>query len=367
MSDNATDTAATKVGTAAKSQSSNALIVQNYALSVQAQPSVDLSGTVNLAKYQTGINTALGKAKDSATLYLDTTLPKAIVTIANIDAYFQTQNALAQALAPNTDAQTAIALLKAVQEQAVDFKRDASAVTTDLQSLRGQFSSSSADLNQFARDLAIAVDGDNGVLSEISNELSSIDSKIDGCIAGIVLSGLAIVGGVIMIGVGALAEAVTGGLATALVVGGIAVTVAGIGGEVGSSVALAGLLDAKSDLLTTRSRLNAETTLAAGLGSGLNSLSTSAANAATAAQGMANAWGLLGDDLDSLVTALINGQTTSNALRLLFATAAQGDVKTVQGDVVVIRGQLAGVQTTVNPSLTASQVVREQIAAAQNA
>lgn len=361
------ETVAPEVGTAAKAQSSNALIVQNYALSIEAQPFVDLGGYAGLATYQDGINKALTDAKDSGRLYLNTTLPKAIVTIANIDAYFQTQNALTQALAPGTDAQTAIALLKAVQEQAVDFRTQATGVTTDLQDLRDRFSRSSASLSQYAKDLSIAVDGDNGVLDSISKELSTIDSKIDGAITGIVLSGLAIVGGIILIGVGALAEAVTGGLATALVVGGIAVTVAGVGGEVGSSIALAKLLDAKSGLLNERARLNSETTLAAGLSSGLGGLSTSAGNAATAAQGMANAWNLLGDDLDSLISDLTKGQTTVDALRQLFTIAAQGAVKTVQGDVVVIRGQLSGVQTTVNPSISAAQVVRNQIAAAQGA
>lgn len=361
------DSSAANVGTSAKAQSSNALIVQNYALSVQAQPVVDLAGYEGLAKYQTEINKALGDAKDSAHLYLNTTLPKAIVTIANIDSYFQTQNALAEALAPGTDKETAIALLKAVQEEATDFHKQAVSVTGDMQDLRDRFSRGSADLSRSAKDLSIAVDGDNGVLASISDQLSDIDGKIAGAITGVVLSGLAVAGGIIMIGVGALAEAVTGGLATALVVGGIAVTAAGIGGEVGASIALSGLLDAKSGLLTQRARLNAETTLAAGLSSGLGGLSSAAGNAAVATQGMANAWNLLGDDLTNLIGDLTKGQTTSDALRRLFATAAQGVVRTVQGDVVVIRGQLAGVQTTVDTKVSAGQLVRNQIAVLQNA
>lgn len=360
------DTAAASVGTAAKSQSSNALIVQNYALSVQAQPTVDLGGYSGLAQYQTEINKALGDAKDSAKHYLNVVLPKAIVTISDIDSYFQTQNALTQAVAPGTDAKTAIMLLKAVQDQATEFHTQATGVTTDLQRLRDQFSLSSAALSKGAHDLSIAVDGDNGVLASISSQLSDIDGKIDGAITGVVLSGLAIVGGVILIGVGALAEAVTGGLATALVVGGIAVTAAGIGGEVGSSITLANLLDLKSNLLSERSRLNAETTLAAGLSSGLSGLSTSANSAATAAQGMANAWGLLGADLDNLIGDLQKGQTTVDALRLLFATAAQGEVQTVQGDVKIIRSQLAGVNPTVDTSVTAGALIRRQLNTAQD-
>lgn len=359
------DTAAASVGTAAKAQSSNALIVQNYALSVLAQPTVDLGGYSGLVQYQTEINKALGDAKDSAHNYLNVVLPKAIVTISDIDSYFQTQVALTQAVAPGTDAQTAIALLKAVQDQSTEFQAQAAGVTTDLQKLREQFGRSSADLSKGAHDLSIAVDGDNGVLASISSQLSDIDGKIDGAITGVVLSGLAIVGGIIMVGVGALAEAVTGGLATALVVGGIAVTAAGIGGEVGSSITLANLLDLKGNLLSERARLNAETTLAAGLSSGLSGLSASASAAATAAQSMANAWSLLGGDLGNLITDLQKGQTTVDALRLLFATAAQGEVKVVQDDVKVIRNQLAGVNPTVDTSVTAGTLIRRQLATAQ--
>jgi hypothetical protein len=356
--------AATAVDTAAKGQSSNALIVQNYCLTALSQPNVDLGGSAGLIKYQDEINKALGGAKDSAHKYLNVVLPQAIVTIANIDAYFATQNALAEALQPNTPAQTAIALLSAVQEQATTFKTQAAGVTGDLQALRDQFNRTSADMSKSASDLSIAVDGDNGVLKSISSQLSDIDGKINGAITGVVLSSLAIVGGVIMIGVGALAEAVTGGLATALIIGGIAVAAVGVGGEVGSSIMLAKLLDMKSGLLNEQARLNSEVTLAAGLSSGLKGLSSSAGNAATAAQGMANAWSLLGDDLGNLINDLNSGKTTVDALRTLFTIAAQGQVKVVQGDVATIRGQLAGVNPTVDTSMTAGALVRQQIAKA---
>jgi non-hemolytic enterotoxin B/C len=367
MPDNDTSQAAGAVGTAAKSQSSNALIVQNFALSVQAQPSVDLHSHTGLMQYQTEINKALSDAKESAKTYLNTVLPNAITTIANIEAYFECQNALAVALAPGTSAQAAIVLLKTVQEQATEFHTQAVGVTGGMQGLRDQFSRSSADLSQSATDLSIAVEGDDGQLALITGELSDIDGKIAGAITGVVLSGLAVVGGIIMIAVGSLAELATAGASTALVVGGVAVTAAGVGGEVGASLELASLLDLKGDLLTTRARLHAETTLAAGLSSGLGALSASAASAAAATQGMANAWSLLGDDLGNLTSDLIKGQTTVDALRLLFTTAAQGVAKTVQGDAVIIRGQLAGAPTTVDPKISAGQLVRNQAAALQAA
>jgi len=359
------DNATQSTGTAAQVQSANALIVQSYALSVQAQPNVDLSAAAGLVQYQTDINKYLGAAKDNARTYLNVVLPHAIETISDIDAYFQTQNALAEALAPGTDVQLALALLGAVQDQATDFRGKAVAVTQEIQDVRDGFSRNSADLGKSAQDLAVAVDGDNGVLASISGQLSDIDGKMAGAITGVVVSGFAVAGGIIMIGIGALAEAVTGGLATALIVGGLAVTAAGIGGEVGASIALAKLVELKSDLLRQQAALQAETTLAAGLSSGLGSLASSAAGAATAAQGMANAWSLLGNDLGTLITDLSKGRTTVDAYRLLFGTAAKGAVKTVQGDVTIIRNQLAGVQTKVDPGVSVTELARRQLAVAQ--
>ncbi|MFI8462007.1 HBL/NHE enterotoxin family protein [Kitasatospora sp. NPDC085464] len=361
------DVTASKVSTPARGHAGNALIVQGYALSMQQQPLVNLSGFANLAPSEESINKTLTNAKGSAQHYLNVVLPKAIVTIANISAYFETQNALAEALTPGTDAQTAIALLAAVEGQATDFRDQARAVTDDMESLRDDFNRHSAAMSRSSDDLAVVVNGDKGVLKNIVDQLADIDGKIAGAITGVVLSGLGIAGGVIMVGVGALAEAVTGGLATALVVGGLGVTAAAIGGEVASSVVLAGLLDAKSKMLRDQAQLNAETTLAAGLSSGLQTLSSSAAAAATATQNMTNAWNLLGTDLNNLAGTLGRGKTTVDKVRQLFATAAQGGVRTVQSDVTVIRSQLAGVTPVVATAVRPGDLVRSQIAELQHA
>ncbi|MEE1821637.1 HBL/NHE enterotoxin family protein [Streptomyces sp. BE20] len=357
---------ASTVSTSARSQAGNALIVQGYALSVQQQPTVDLGASKRLAPLQNGINQALTGAKDGAQDYLNVVLPKTIVTIADISAYFETQDALAQALGPDTDAQTAVSLLMAVQERATDFHGRAVAVTHDIQGLRERFSRSSAALSRSSTELAVAVDGDDGILKDLGGQLAGLDGKIEGAISGVVLSALTVAGGVIMVGVGALATAVTGGLATALVVGGLAVTAVGIGGEVTSSVLLAQLLDQKSRLITERSRLEAETTLAASLSSGLRTMSSSTASAAAATQNMANAWGLLGDDLDNLAKDLVKGRTDVDIVRRLFTTAAQGAVRTVQGDVAVIRGQLTGVRPVVDPRTAPGDLVRNQLAELQH-
>ncbi|MEV6909755.1 HBL/NHE enterotoxin family protein [Amycolatopsis sp. NPDC051071] len=359
-----TTTAITKAVGAAKEHASNAVVVQSYALSAMNQPNVDFHEFKKLLPLQVKINNSVGVAKDSAHLYLNTVLPQAIKTIADIELYFQLHNALADSLQPGTSAQQAIALLKIVQEQAVEFQGQAGAVATQLQTLRDGFTTNSAAFNEYSRDLAAIVDGDHGVLKSLDDQLSGIDGKIGGAITGVVLSGLAIAGGVLMVGVGALAEPVTGGLSTALIIGGVAVAAAGIGGEVAASLTLAKLLDLKSNLLQEKAKLKAETTLAAGLRSGLGNLATAASSAATATQGMVNAWSLLGDDLGGLAKDVQKGQTTVDGLRLLFTHAAENAVKTTQQDIAIIKGQLTGVRTSVDTKATPGDLIRSHVAAA---
>lgn len=346
------------VGTTARDQSAKAMIVQNHALSVLSQPNVDFRGFDTLLPMQDKMNKGIGAAKDTANRYLDVVLPKVIDTVSNIDSYFGTHNAVADALVPGTDKQTAISVLRAVQEQAQEFQRQASAVVTDLQGLRDAFARNSSDFHTFSQELTVTVKADTGMLASIEKDLSGIDSKIGGAIAGVVLSGLAVAGGVIMVGVGALATVVTGGAATALVVGGVALTAVGVGGEVGASIALAKLLDMKSNLLREKAKLNVQVAFASGLASGMDGLAGSATSASSATQDMANAWTLLDNDLGDMVTSLKKGQVESDAVRTLFATAAQNAGKTVRADVDVIRKQLTGARTTVDTTKTAGELIR---------
>ncbi len=359
-----TTTSIKKAGDAAKEHASNAVIVQSYALSAMSQPNVDFSDFKKLLPLQTKINNGLGAAKDSAHLYLNTVLPLAISTISDIELYFQLHDALADSLAPGTSVQQAISLLKVVQDQAVEYQGQAKAVASRLQTLRDGFTASSSAFNGYSQELATIVDGDHGVLKSLDDQLDSIDGKIGGAITGVVLSGLAIAGGVLMVGVGALAEPVTGGLSTALVVGGVAVAAAGVGGEVASSLTLAKLLDLKSNLVREKAKLKAETTLAAGLRSGLGNLATAASGAATATQGMVNAWSLLGDDLGGLAKDVQKGQTTVDALRLLFTHAAENAVKTTQQDIVIIKTQLTGARTSVDTKTKPGDLIRAHVRAA---
>ncbi|HHI92325.1 MAG TPA: hypothetical protein ENK04_02250 [Gammaproteobacteria bacterium] len=357
--------AAKDINIANKEQSSQALIIQAYANSVNEQPNVDFSGEPHLATYQTQINTGLATAQGHAKKYLNSIKPSIIQNIANIGNYYALNSAVATTLPEGSTEAKWIENLSELQTQSAQYQKDANVIVTSLQNLHDNLTTDAASFAKTVSDLNAAVNGDNGVLASDNKELSSIQGKIDGAIAGIVTSGLAIVGGGVMIAVGGITDFVTAGTTTPLVVGGIGVVIAGVGGEVASAITLKNLNDEKAKLLTEKSTLTAEVKLATGVSSSYQSLATQVKNAVDAATQMENAWEFLSSDLGSMITDLKNGIQNAGQIRTLFLTATNTEIKTVITDIDTIKGQMAGVTTIVAKQ---GQTVGEAlVAAAQTA
>ena len=242
--------------------------------------------------------------------------------------------------------------LGALQEQATSYQQSAGTILTQLNTFHAGLNADTANFTTYVSQLNAAVNGDNGVLAGISDELGSIQSKIDGAIAGIVLSGLAIVGGVFMTAVGGIADFVTAGTSTPLVVGGIAIIAAGVGGEVASAIVLKNLNDEKASLLQQKSTLTSEVNLATGMSTSIGSLKDQAAAAVQAATQMENAWNSLSSDLGNLSSDLQNGITSTDAIRTMFLTAANSITQTVIADTNTIKQQMSGVNASVAPANT---------------
>lgn len=349
--------ATSAVDTSVKAHSQQALIVQGYALSVLQQPHVDFAGFVQLKPRQDEINGGIDRAKTHAKTYLDTILPALIGQIANVDAYFNVQDAIPKALSTSSDPKTAIRFMKIAAERSRQYQTDAEGLVAQLQKLRTDLSSDSAAFAGFVANLNAAVEGDQGVLASIDKQLSSIDGKIAGAISGTVLSGLAIFGGAFLIVLGAATEIFTGGASTAAIAGGVGLLATGIGGEVASAITLAKLIDLKSDLIGRKAKLKAEVALASTISSGFNSLSEGAAGAAAATQLMANAWSGLGDHLGNLIVDLEQGAVGDADIRALFQAAAAGDVADVRRDVGVIKQQLTGAGTVVDVKTPVARLI----------
>ncbi|NHQ90803.1 HBL/NHE enterotoxin family protein [Janthinobacterium lividum] len=353
--------AAQGISTANKAQCSQALLIQTYANSINEQPSVDFSGDANLLKYQSQINDGLGQAQTHATAYLNVIQPSIIANIANIGNYYALNNAVLTALPTGSTEAQWIATLTALQQQSQQYQTAANGVVSALQTLHDNLTTDSASFATTVSDLNAAVNGDNGVLSSINSQLGTIQGQIDGAIAGTVLSGLAIVGGTFMVVVGGVADFVTAGTSTPLVVAGVAVVAAGIGGEVASAITLKNLNDEKATLLGQEASLTAEVKLATGISSGYASLSNQVQAAVQSATQMENAWEFLSSDLGSLIGDLQQGIQNTDTIRTLFLTAANTEMQAVTTDITTIKGQMTGVTSIVAPK---GQTVGEAAVAA---
>lgn len=353
--------AAQQMGAANTAQVSQALIIQTYANSVNEQPPVDFSADPNLDPYQTQINTGLTAAQGHANNYLTAIQPSIIDNLTNIENYYALNNAVPAALPAGSTPDQWNASLAVLQSQATTYQTAANGVLTTLQTLQSNLNTDAASFAGTVSDLNTAVNGDDGVLASVRTELNSIQGKIDGAIAGIVTSGFLIVGGGFMIAVGSVADFVTAGTSTPLVVGGIGVLAAGTAGEVGSAVMLGTLNDQKARLLQETASLTAEVQLALGISSAYQSLSAQVTAAVTAATQMESAWSFLSGDIGNMISDLNSGSLSTGEIRTLFLTAANTAVQTVLTDSNIIKGQMAGVTTIVAPP---GQTVGQALAAA---
>lgn len=355
-------TGATAMNTANTGQIGAGLVVQTYCNGILAQPKVDFSKEVSLKKLEEEINDGLATAQGHANTYLNTLQPEIITNMGNIGNYFQLNKALPATLpAGSTEAQWT-AELNAVLQVSQSYQRDAAKVVKDIEDFHAQLSTDAQDFHRIVTDLNSTVDGDNGVLAGLEGELHKINSEIGGAIAGAVVSGLAIIGGAFMICVGAIAEFVTAGTSTSLVLAGAGIVVGGVAGEVGSVAAIVALNHQKSSVLQEESQLKEEVKLASGVSTNYTALVAQVETAMEAATAMENAWNSLVADLGGLITDLENGVLSADEVRTLFINAANAEIGTVLTDIATIKTQMASVQVKkASNDQTLNQLMNDQL------
>ena len=324
---------------------SQALVLQGHANLIDQQSTINLQGFENLKKYETDINGAIGSAKTHANTYINLILPKMIGSTTNIDSYFNLQNALGVALRPGISTADATKLIGTVEDQATQFKSDANDIANQLHTLNIELNGDAANFKTFVTNMNTAVNGDNGVMDSIDHQMGTLDATIAGASAGIALAGLTVVAGGLMVATGAVAELITAGTSTTLVVAGVGVAAVGVAGGVAAGITLANALDAKGNLISKKSSLEAEVAYALGIKGNFSAIAQSCIDGSKAAGEMANAWDLMGGHLKNLIGDLESGRTNTDAVRTLFLSAAQGDVKDILSDNSIIQRQLAGVQS----------------------
>jgi len=347
---NSTIQGATQMDSSSKAQITQAITLQTYCNSVISQGPINLTNDPNLQQYSTEINTGLTTAQGHANDYMNNIQPLIISNVTSIYNYYSMIKAVPTALPQGSTEAAWIQTLTAVKAQSDQYYQNINTVVSKLQTLNTNLGTDSGNFQTIVGNLNSAVNGDNGVLESIKSQLDTIQSNIDGAIAGIALSGLAIAGGVFITAVGAIADFVTAGTSTPLVVGGIAIIAAGVGGEVASAITLKNLNDSKSNLLREEASLTDEVKVAVAASSAYSSLYTQSQAAVLAATQMGNAWQFLSGDVSSLINDLQQGITTTDALRTIFLTASNTAIQSILTDTNIIKAQMTGVTDTVAPA-----------------
>jgi hypothetical protein len=340
-------TDAQALGATAGNHGGQAVVVMAYCQAIARQPALTItSGTsADLQNIETRLNTALSGAWGHANSYLAAggLVQRVVSAIGDVGGYVNMHTALTQLLQAGQGSDSLVAELQAIRSQVKQYEDTATQLSTDLSDFANAVNTDARAFQGLVDDLNTLVGGDTGYLQQLRTSMGDLDSKIDGAITGVVLSGIAVAGGVIMICVGAIGDVVTGGAATGLVLAGGGLLVAGAGGEAASAVVLTKLLDEKSTLLKQETQIKADVALAVGIESSYGTLASRAAAAATAAKDMANAWTSLGSDMDKLASDVASA-ADGPALALLWLTAADNQIVTIQQDVTTIKQQLSSVQ-----------------------
>lgn len=347
-----------------QASTSQGLILQSYCNSVLTQPHVNFGDYGNLKKFQQQVNDSLDKAKGNADTYLTKIQTGILENISMIDNYYTLHATVPTVCPPETTEKEWLSVLEGLQEQAEAYKETCKGTVNTLITFDEKLARNAEAFTQTVSLLNNTVGGDNGTLIAMQKDLSKLDSKISGCIAGTVLSAFAIVGGAFMIAVGGIADFVTAGTSTPLVIGGVAVLLTGVGVETGSAVALAGLYKQKESLLIDQASLKSEVQFANGIKTAYDNLSSAASNALDASLKMSNAWELLGDDLDMMARNLHSGILSTEYLRKMFLTAASSSIPHLKTDIDIIKGQMTGVNVHTVKDTSLAEFIMQRVHAA---
>jgi ElaB/YqjD/DUF883 family membrane-anchored ribosome-binding protein/predicted DNA-binding protein YlxM (UPF0122 family) len=328
------------IGTRQINISSSGLVLQSFCNSTLQQPNINLSSVEELTELQDDINAALANSKKHANEYLNDINPRIIKSLSDLKSYFTVFSSVPVTLPQDATVEewtTTLLVLKGITETNL---RNSEEIVASLNELRDNLRSDANAFNKLTQQANESVNGDEGELQEISDELKEIDASIKSQITLIVGESLAIAGGVIIIGIGAYA-----GSAEA-VVGGVVAVGVGVTGLAASSIELSNLYDKKRELLQTKSKLETEINLLSTIDVALGNIADQTENAALATEDIIKTWEELSSNLDGLIDDLNNGIISTDDARTFFLNSANNEIAEIQDAINNIQLKLAGVITT---------------------
>lgn len=354
------DTTEKSMNDGMKNQTSQGATIQAYSNSVNMQAPVSLGQFAKLKDTETKVNNGLDQAKLRANDYLNNIQPTIINNVTNINNYFVLQSTLATTMPKDASKKDWLDGLAAILDQANQYKEVSSNTSKIITKLHDGLIIDSTNFAFVVSEFNSAVSGDQGVLTSLDKDINLLNSQISGYITGITLGSLAIIGGAFITAVGAVADFVTAGASTPLVLLGVGIMLAGGGTVAGMSYALNTALAARQDMYTKQSSLKNEVKVVAAISNGFSTLKDSANSSVMASTQMKNAWDILTSDLSSLSNDLSKGIKDTGFIQKLFLEASKTTVKEVLVDTKNIKQQMSGVTVkNVPDGKTIAQYMKE--------
>jgi non-hemolytic enterotoxin B/C len=342
----------TLADTTAKAASSG-LVVQSYCTLVAQQETIVIPGSV--AGKLPPINDYLKLARANATNYLTNIQPKILLVVTDVLGYSDQFSEFSTIITGKindwkggspTARQDALDLLQTLQQRLQGKLDGVKGVQTSLAGFQTKLNVDISNFNTALTTAKTVIGGDEGAIAELGRQIDDMDKRIAGAATGVALSGLTIIGGALMIAVGGIAEFVTAGTSTPLVVAGVAVVVVGAGGLIASSIILSQLIDAKASLITQRATLDADLKFLTNFKSTMTTLGTAATDAATQLNNMSNAWGLLSGNLGNVVGSIQQARDYAQLPVVVqaYLNTAGAQWQDVRSSTRIIMQQMNGVQ-----------------------
>ncbi|PVC86073.1 HBL/NHE enterotoxin family protein [Streptomyces sp. CS131] len=345
-------------------QGSLTALVQTHALSIMQQPKPDFSGIDNeeIRSFQSTVQGALDNSAENAGHYLWTVQPESIALLSRVENYFVTLGALSESLKDEQDPDAMVQTLRYLREQAGEFTDQTRKVASSTDGMVSAFSDDKREFTECAAKINALVGGESGILGDLKRDLENVNSKITAATIGAGASGAAILGGVACIVIGCCTSIFTGGASLAVAIGGGVLLLGGIGGGIGSGIALANLYDEKKNLLVKQERLESGVKLLTACSAGLADLGTQAGGVATALQNTTNSWTFLKESLNSAAGNIEKaGRTESDFLRKTFLRAIDRSLPRNLEQLRNTRKALIGMETVSQPNTHTGDLIRFQL------
>lgn len=333
-------------------------LIQKYCDTVLEAPAFDLKTNDNpeLSNDEKRANNALELAKQSAHRYQNSIFKAMIDELGDTKTFCNTYSSIAANMTNATIKQWTDGI-EILQQQTDIHLNKSTFLGHSLEEFLKSVQEVSGELNAVSTALGNKDGAFSKVIADAQANIKSINSKIAGLITGVVLSGLAIIGGAII----AIAGAVTGqGWA---VLGGVVLMGVGAAGEVVSGLGLSKSLDLKAKELEKIEHLQKEQTAIHHCSNELATLVEVTGNAVAAAHALSNGWGVVQANLRTFAASLKQERTPLATMERFYLTLNAHQISDLKDQTVFIESQISSVETLKAPDGTPLAEYVDQVVA----